>query len=69
MPGNVRILVMALALAVAILLATLTAVTAAIITRLGGGPLSSAILRGGVTFGGTLTLLLAVMTTIAAFLS
>ncbi|MFC4060103.1 hypothetical protein ACFOWE_17500 [Planomonospora corallina] len=46
----------------AVLLATLVGVVTGLLSKMGGMTGTSAILRGGVAFGGTLTLLLAVMT-------
>lgn len=68
MIGTTRVILITLILAVAILFAALAGAVTTVITRLGGTTLPSACLRGGIAFGGTLTLLLAVTTTIADLL-
>ncbi|MFD5114254.1 hypothetical protein ACFWNG_18390 [Streptomyces sp. NPDC058391] len=56
---------LALALLVAVLLAILAAVGASLLARMDGASLPAALLRAGVAFGGTLTLLTALLALVA----
>lgn len=68
MSSEIRTLVVALTLTAAVLFAALIGTTAAVITRFDHGSMPSAILRGGVAFGATLTLILTVTTAITSLL-
>ncbi|MFC1414359.1 hypothetical protein ACEZCY_34920 [Streptacidiphilus sp. N1-12] len=52
---------LALALVAAFLLALLVAIAAALLARMDGATVPAALLRGGRTFGGALTLLVALL--------
>ncbi|WP_405931955.1 hypothetical protein [Streptomyces sp. NBC_00827] len=58
-----------LALLAAVLLALLAAVAAGLLVRWDGGSLPAALLRAGIAFGGTLTLLTAVVALVAGTLA
>ncbi|MEV4975321.1 hypothetical protein [Streptomyces scopuliridis] len=60
-PSPAALTVLALALLVTVLLATLAAIGASLLARMDGASLPAALLRAGVAFGGTLTLLIALL--------
>ncbi|MFD5506814.1 hypothetical protein ACFWIB_03440 [Streptomyces sp. NPDC127051] len=55
------VILLALVLFASVLLALLTAVGAGLLTRMSGASRPTALLRAGVAFGGTLTLITAVL--------
>jgi ABC-type amino acid transport system permease subunit len=64
MHASTRATLITLILAIATLIAAIIAGVTIVLTRLSGTPLPSACLRGGIAFAGTLTLQLAIITTI-----
>lgn len=70
MPASpIHLVLLALALFAAALLALLAAVTAALLARWDGASLPAALLRSGVAFGGTLTLLAALLALVVSTLT
>lgn len=70
MPASpAQLMLLTLALLAAALLALLAAVTAALLARWDGASLPAALTRAGVAFGGTLTLLIALLALTASVLT
>ncbi|MGY1498656.1 hypothetical protein ACW4TU_19020 [Streptomyces sp. QTS52] len=64
-----HLMLLTLTLLTAVLLALLAAVTAALLARWDGASLPAALTRGGIAFGGTLTLLTALLALVASTLA
>lgn len=68
-PSPTSLTLLALALLAAVLLALLAAVTAGLLARWDGASLPAALLRAGVAFGGTITLLTALLALVISTLT
>ncbi|WP_405945420.1 hypothetical protein OG588_49415 [Streptomyces prunicolor] len=68
-PSPTSLTLLALTLLTAVLLALLAAVTAGLLARWDGASLPAALLRAGVAFGGTITLLIALLALVVSTLT
>lgn len=68
-PSPTSLTLLALTLLAAVLLALLAAVTAGLLARWDGASLPAALLRAGVAFGGTITLITALLALVISTLT